>query len=1089
VSPDLHGAPTHSPTEAPAQSTVLSPSHYLERVEAGTGEILAEDILPEELLVSSHRDGHPVDISTRALMGWLIDHTGREELVHAAMRDVRKLGYKTADAIATLLKLRGSDGVAAKLFGIKHPEHFFRFKGNGLHRAEVHRRQARLKEEVAKKLAASSSSGKPRLRVLLTGGTGFVGKEVIWQAAFNDAIEELIVLLRPRRVRLEDGSERVISATERGAGLLEQLWLTGTERARKFRFVQGDILEPGLGLEPTERERLAATATHVVHCAASVAFDSPYDEAFRANVLGSRNAILLSEELFRSGGPFCAHIAIETSYIHGRQQKQHVATEEAVVFPRNFYNNYYELTKAFASIETEQHMLEHGLPVIQLCPSIVVGDAQTGNNRGDLKVVNAPVNVFGRAGEALNNPDARPTEQVRAFLITRLARVFPGAPGAELNLVSVDRVAAGILAALQRPEAVGERIHLATDDRITAKRIREIVEEELDLKVRLAEPTLHRNITLPVLTRVLKQFDQGKLAQGLEKLAGIFGSYSEWGQPVHEVGSDVDLLGLPAKRPSTDASFRMLCRHNKYVQRFGRLRDPEEISRRERTWARFLSRLEHRLGRCACELSAQDFQRELEAGFDLDRFEPRREGRELPPLEGGARRKNFSPADAAWLHMDHPTNLMQITGVITFDAPLDLERLKDAVAHVLGRYDRFRMRVVDPGVGPPHWEADKNFSLSRHIEFEDIEPGEPALRKRVGELMATPLDRQRPLWHFLVLDRAGEGSALVARIHHSVGDGIALMRVLLSMTEPPPGRPDPWALPALSPQPEAPKTKTAGGVREWAGRLLHTGQKLLLHPGRLVDLATGPSRIAGELGHLAALAADTPTPLKGPLGVPKVVAWSDLIPLARVKAVKRHVQGTVNDVLMATLTGALRRYLVTKGQSVEGLEVRAVVPVDLRQPGDPNLGNRFGLVFLALPLGLETAAERLAEIKRRMDALKRSPEAVVVFGLLSTVGILPEAVESPIVDYFGTKASAVVTNVPGPREVRYLAGLPVRDILFWVPQSGRLGLGVSILSYAGSVRVGIAADAGLIPDPAAIGLAFNESFRELEAVSSAGALR
>ena len=139
--------------------------------------------------------------------------------------------------------------------------------------------------------------------------------------------------------------------------------MTGNAAARKFRFVDGDIEKPDLGIEAAELERLRRELTHVIHCAASVSFDDPYESSFRANVLGCKNALAFSKQVQAApGSRFVAHVAIETSYIHGRR-KRTIAQENALVFPRHFYNNFYELTKAMASIETDRALMQDGLRV------------------------------------------------------------------------------------------------------------------------------------------------------------------------------------------------------------------------------------------------------------------------------------------------------------------------------------------------------------------------------------------------------------------------------------------------------------------------------------------------------------------------------------------------------------------------------------------------------------------------------------------------------------------------------------------------------------------------------------------------------
>jgi WS/DGAT/MGAT family acyltransferase len=208
----------------------------------------------------------------------------------------------------------------------------------------------------------------------------------------------------------------------------------------------------------------------------------------------------------------------------------------------------------------------------------------------------------------------------------------------------------------------------------------------------------------------------------------------------------------------------------------------------------------------------------------------------------------------------------------------------------------------------------------------------------------------------------------------------------------------------------------------------------------------------------------------------------------KVREIGHGTGSTVNDVVMAAVAGMLRRYVRARGQEPE--DVRAVVPVNLRPLSEPiprELGNRFGMVFLPLPLGLEEPLERLWELKRRMDRLKRSPEAAVMFGMLTAAGMAPTAVERLAVEMMRKKASLVLTNVPGPKGPVFLAGAKLSGVMFWVPMAGRLGLGLSIFSYAGHVTLGVAADAGLVPEPHELVQDFEEELTALaEAVKAAG---
>ena len=597
-----------------------SPSRYIVKVDCTTGEPIAGPIDPADLLVHAHRDRHPVEIAAQFLASRFIQVTGNERLVKRGLRAVERIGSRLGGTVGALTGNPEDARSVERLLGVAARDYAYQFR-EPAHVGEkaLKSRVRELQREAEARLDALGQ--RKRLRVLLTGATGFLGKEILTQAASSPHVEEVVSVVRPEEVRDRRTRQvtRVLPAGERGARLLKRLGVTG-KAARKFRFVKGDVEAPELGIEPSELERLERTLTHVVHCAASVSFDDTYERSFRANVLGCLNALALSRRLQAApGSPFIAHVAIETSYIHGRR-KRSIAQEDALVFPRHFYNNYYELTKAMASIETDRAMVEDGLRVTQLLPSIVVGHSRTGNNRGDTKVLNAPVNAFGRAKEALDSLGGEWVDRARAWLVGKVATTFPADRSAEINIVPVDRVAAGILASLDAPEAIGARIHLATDNRIRSEEICRITEEELEVSVRMADPTLTRNLTLPVVKALLLAVGEPKLAEVLERLGTIFGVYGEWGQPIHDVGNDVRLLGLPVRRPDTLATFRMLCRHNKYVQEFGRVRDPDEIARRERLWENAIDEIEYETGQQVASMPPDEFRYLVSDRIDLGTF-------------------------------------------------------------------------------------------------------------------------------------------------------------------------------------------------------------------------------------------------------------------------------------------------------------------------------------------------------------------------------------------------------------------------------------------------------------------------------------
>ncbi len=451
-------------------------------------------------------------------------------------------------------------------------------------------------------------------------------------------------------------------------------------------------------------------------------------------------------------------------------------------------------------------------------------------------------------------------------------------------------------------------------------------------------------------------------------------------------------------------------------------------------------------------------------------------------VSNGGRSEALSNVDSAWLRMEDPTNLMTITALMSFDEKLDFLRLKREIEDRLLPFDRFRQKVVHPRLpfAKARWQEDEHFALSAHLRRLALpHPADQGtLQEVASELMSTPLDYTKPLWQLHYVENYGTGCAIIGRIHHCIGDGLALMRVLFSLVD---ESPNADGGPAAPRQAEPSRSAARGdGAGTGKGWVPDGGLDAVLNPARILALASKGASAATELGKLLTLSADPKTAFKGKLGVVKRAVWSDPIPLAEVKACGRAMGATINDLLLTAVAGALRRYLQDHGGVADGLSIRAVVPVNLRPPDAPmELGNRFGLVFLSLPVGTEGEVERLRALKQEMDRIKGSPQAIVAFGVLNALGMASSEIESVGVSIFARKATAVMTNVPGPQKQLYLAGKAIKEIMFWVPQSGRLGLGVSILSYAGNVRLGIAVDSGLVPDPGMIVTHFHQELESL----------
>lgn len=450
--------------------------------------------------------------------------------------------------------------------------------------------------------------------------------------------------------------------------------------------------------------------------------------------------------------------------------------------------------------------------------------------------------------------------------------------------------------------------------------------------------------------------------------------------------------------------------------------------------------------------------------------------------------------DAAWLHMEETTSMAMITAVAMFDRPILFKRMEATLEARFLKYDRFRQRVREPRLklGTPRWEFDPHFDLHAHLHRIALpDPGDQdALQELVGDLMSTPLDFSKPLWQWHLVENFGTGCALVIRLHHCIADGLALMQVTLDLCDedadaPWPEAPehrgrsrDPirWILrPAVS------AINLANSTMHTAETLLHEGLETLIHPARVLDvakLATGGTR---ALGKLVLSSGDQKTIFKGKCGVTKQAAWSHSLDLNQVKAIGRAMEATVNDVLLAAVSGALRRYLEMHGQPTEGVNIRAMVPVNIRPPEDSyKLGNRFGLVLLDLPVGVEDPLKRALIMKRRMNKIKNTPEAIVAFGLLNAMGMTPRQIQDILLNFFANKATAVMTNVPGPRQKLYMAGQRMNQMMFWVPAPGNLGIGVSIFSYGGEVIIGVATDACLVSDPQTIVDAFDAEIEHMK---------
>lgn len=439
-------------------------------------------------------------------------------------------------------------------------------------------------------------------------------------------------------------------------------------------------------------------------------------------------------------------------------------------------------------------------------------------------------------------------------------------------------------------------------------------------------------------------------------------------------------------------------------------------------------------------------------------------------------RHYLSPVDATWYRLDEAGNTADIVALITFNAPLDADHVREVVEARFACYRQFSQRVADPlGAGLPHWEEAPDFAIADHIYRNRLEDGtKEELQAFVGEILTKELDRSRPLWQIHLVDNVGEGGAIVAKIHHCLGDGFALVGVLLTLSDygPQPGRE------------VAERSESGVGLHDaW-----HRVSEVAHHPGVLVEHLRTGGKVARGVGELMLMPFDSESSLVRPLTGVRRAAWSHGIALERFKELA-HTHGcTVNDVLLAGLAGALRHWMEAQGDRPDELSIRAIVPVNLRpiEEMGKELGNQFGLVFLDLPVGQCEGEQRLAAVHEAMQKLKESGQVLSSLVLLGALGVVPEVVEHFAADIFTRKGSLVVTNVPGPREKICVADKEVEHLMFWAPHAARLGLGVSLLSYASEVHIGVRADTGVMAAPQELVEAFEQEIGRLEGSQGAG---
>jgi WS/DGAT/MGAT family acyltransferase len=456
-------------------------------------------------------------------------------------------------------------------------------------------------------------------------------------------------------------------------------------------------------------------------------------------------------------------------------------------------------------------------------------------------------------------------------------------------------------------------------------------------------------------------------------------------------------------------------------------------------------------------------------------------------------RDRMTALDAAFYHLERAGQLLHVGGVYTVDGPLDYERtLTDLSAklHLIPRYTQ-RVVPVPLNLGHPTWEPARGFDLRLHVVRHVLRPpgDDEQLRSVASRLFAEPLDRSRPLWELHQIDgyRVNR-SAILAKVHHCMIDGVSgvqLLGVMFDVTPDPP--PPPPAPPTEAPPPlPTPSMQARRALADGAAATVEGARALgglLRHPAEAWNELYETAGAFVEMIQML-LSPIPSTPFNGFVGTMRRIEWATLS-LNDVKAVKNRLGGTVNDVILATISGALRRYLEDRGLNPDRVELRAMCPVNLRTSAEHlKLGNRVSAMMAPLPVGIFDPLERLRQVRAAMEKLKRSGESERMSRMMDLLSYLPAPLQHQMGWVQSTApVNTICTNVPGPPVALYFQGQRLETMVPIVPLAQGVGLAFAILSYADTITIGADLDPGLISDGERITAHLQESFDELRALA------
>jgi diacylglycerol O-acyltransferase / wax synthase len=449
--------------------------------------------------------------------------------------------------------------------------------------------------------------------------------------------------------------------------------------------------------------------------------------------------------------------------------------------------------------------------------------------------------------------------------------------------------------------------------------------------------------------------------------------------------------------------------------------------------------------------------------------------------------------DASFLHLEDGSSHMHVAGVMIFEgSPPPYDELLEAIERRLGLVPRYRQRLafVPFGQGRPRWVDDPHLNLRYHVRSTALPaPGsEQQLKDLAGRVFSQQLDRDKPLWEIWLVDGLeGDRFAMLSKTHHALVDGISgvdIMSVLFD-TSPEPSTPtdtgESW-LPRPLPSSAQLLAEALMERATIPGEIARSVRAVFRGPRRVLEGARDAAVGVGAMAW-AGLNPAPPTPYNKPIGPHRRYTWVRAN-LADLKAIKNELGGTVNDVVLATVAGALGKHLRRRGQTTDGLELKAMVPVSVRADVERGaLGNRVAAMMAPLPVWCQDPIARLDIVREELKGLKSGGQAVGAQVLTELSGFAPATVMDQASRVMARQRffNVVVTNVPGPQIPLYLAGKRMIDTFPMVPLAKNQALGIALLSYAGRINFGLVGDYDLLWDLDDFGDDVQEALAELAA--------